>query len=209
MSEAETQAENQLDATTNVNASSDGPTQVPSNTYALLQKIPKICGPKGYLEWHRKVKSCFLFTRLWKYTQSKHPAEDEGNELCCGALKEVVEGRLFHTIENITVAKDAYDKIVKACKPKGSSAVFAIFRRFATLKLSNCSSINDYGDQFRGLINELNMLPTHPHMSEMWYIYQYFNGLGESPEALTFIDRWVLDHEPIDEDSDEPKIPPG
>ena len=40
----------------------------------------------------------------------------------------------------------------------------------------------------------------------MWYIYQYFDDLGELFEALTFIDQWVLDHEPIDKDSDEPKF---
>ena len=40
----------------------------------------------------------------------------------------------------------------------------------------------------------------------MWYIYQYFDGLRESSETLTFIDRWVLDHESIDEDSDESKF---
>ena len=40
----------------------------------------------------------------------------------------------------------------------------------------------------------------------MWYIYQYFDGLKESLEALIFINRWVLDHEPIDKDSDESKF---
>ena len=147
-----------------------------------------------------------MFTRFWKYTQNKHLVENKNNELCCDALKEIVKNKLFHIIENITIIKDAYNKIVKACKLKKSNAVFVIFRRFAIFKLFNYSSINNYSDQFREFINKLNMLLTYFHISEMWYIYQYFDDLKKLFEVLIFIDRWVLDHESIDENNNESKF---
>lgn len=99
---------------------------------------------------------------------------DPVNQLCCVALRETVTGNLLHTVESIDTAKSVYDKVVKSCRPKGSSAMFALFRKLTNLKLSDCTSVNEYGNKFREIINELNMLPTHPNLSEMFYIYQYF-----------------------------------
>ena len=179
-----------------------GPTasfQVTSAMLTALKQIPKISGPIGFLPWERDVKDHLKFARLWKYTQTAHPAEDEGNDLCCTALRQTVEGGLHHDIESTNIAKIAWDTIVSVCKLTGSSALQATFKRFDVLKAADCASINEYGTIFRDIINELSTYPTKPKLDSNWLIYRYLNGLGESDNARRFIERWVPDHDPIDD----------
>ena len=174
------------------------PFQVSNSTLATLRQIPKISGPLGFLKWDREVTECLKWTRLWKYVKAAHPADDEGNEMCCTALRQVVDGGLYHDIKNIEIAKDAYEKIVSVCKPKGSSALMATYAKFDSLKAANCANINEYGTKFRDIINELAIYPSNPKMDENWLIYRYLGSLGDSDNARLFIERWTSEHEPFD-----------
>ena len=180
--------------------------QVSQSTFAILRSISKISGPQGFLKWDREVRDCLKWARLWKYTQTAHPAEDEGNDLCCTALRQVVDGGLYHDITDINVAKTAYDKIVSVCKPKGSSALMATCAKFDILKAANYATINEYDTKFRDIINELAIYPSNPKMDENWLVYKYLGGLGDSDNARLFIERWTSEHEPFDsEEGSGPK----
>ena len=97
---------------------------VSASTFATLKAIHKINGPVGYLKWDREVTEVLKWTRLWKYTHQDKPDDltvleslkwDENTDLCCTALRAVVDGGLYHDIKNLTTAKAAWEKIVEVC----------------------------------------------------------------------------------------------
>ena len=204
----EIQNSTESDALTTLAAATSPAFTVSAATFANLKAIAKISGPPGFLKWDREVKQILRWSRLWKYAATSYPSNDEGNELCCVALRLTVEGGLFHDIENLEVAKDAYDLIVKVCKPKGSSALIATYSRFETLKAADCASVNEYGTKFRDIINELAIYPSNPKMDQNWLIYKYLRGLEDTENTRLFIERWTSEKEPFDnEDKTGPKHP--
>ena len=158
-----------------------------------LRIIAKISDSSGYLKWDREMRDVLKWTRLWKFTQKAFSAEDENNDLCCIALRTVVDGDLYHDIKDMDVAKNVWEKIIKICKLKEFSALMTIYSKFESLKVFFCADINEYDIKFRNIINELVIYSFNSKMNENWLIYKYLANLSEF--ARLFIDRWISKHE--------------
>ena len=164
----------------------------------FLRIIVKISDSSKYLKWNRKMKDVLKWTRLWKFTQKTFSAENENNDLCCIALRTIVNDDLYHDIKDMNVAKNVWEKIIKICKLKKFSALMIIYSKFESLKVFFCVDINEYDIKFRNIINELVIYSFNSKMNENWLIYKYLANLSEF--ARLFIDRWISKHEFFDND---------
>ena len=165
---------------------------------ASFRAIIKISDFQEYLKWDREMRNVLKWIRLWKYTQRAFPIENEDNELCCTALRTVVNDDLYHDIKNINVTKDVWKKIIQICKLKRFNALMTIYSKFESFKVFFCVDINEYEFKFRNIINELAIYSFNSKMNENWFIYKYFASFSEF--ARLFIDRWISKHEFFDND---------
>ena len=164
----------------------------------FLRIIVKISDFSRYLKWNRKMRNVLKWTRLWKFTQKTFSIEDENNNLCCIALRTVVNDDLYHDIKDMNVAKNVWKKIIKICKLKKFNALMIIYSKFEFFKVFFCVDINEYDIKFRDIINEFVIYSFNSKMNENWLIYKYFANLSEF--ARFFIDRWISKHELFDND---------
>ena len=166
--------------------------------FIFFRIIIKISDFSKYLKWNREMKDVFKWTRLWKFTQKTFSIEDESNDLCCIALRTIVNDDLYHDIKNMNVVKNVWEKIIKICKLKKFNAFMIIYSKFEFLKIFFCIDINEYDIKFRNIINELVIYSFNSKMNENWFIYKYFASLSEF--ARLFIDRWISKHKFFDND---------
>ena len=95
--------------------------------FVTLKIIFKIFDSIDFFKWNRDIKNCFKWARFWKYIQIAHSANNESNNFCCIAFKQIMKKGLYHNIENLTIIKNVWNKIVEICEFIDFSAFMIIY----------------------------------------------------------------------------------
>ena len=117
----------------------------------------------------------------------------KNDDYCRTALRSCVKKNFYDDIAECVTVKLIWNKIKQVCELKDFSAFLITYVKYEIFKCANCESLFQYGVKFRKIGNELIIYFEKIRLELNWLIFKYLVDLSKS--VAFFIDRWVFEHD--------------